>query len=132
MRCPQLNPSSDPPGYGAPLTVLPLDGGAPGAADLSSFLWEAPGAAGRFAGIIMHPDVEALGYMTAAQASAIKEYQRQTGARALKFDSAPASYGMAPAACASGDARLALTPAAPLGASGVRAGAALSGQGLKR
>jgi hypothetical protein len=119
-------------GYGAPLTVVAVDGGDAGLADLRAYLWSAPGVAGRFSAFAMHPDVEAAGLLTAAQLGDLRDYRRATGARTLKFDAAPASLGLAEAPCADGDGQLRFTTSTPFGISGVRPDASVGARGLRR
>lgn len=121
-------------GYGVPMTVLAVDDGSTQtAAGLAAVLWDgAPGASGHFSGLVMHPDVEAMGLLAPQALSDLQDYQQRTGVRALKFGALAASYGMTAAACSSTDAPLALTVDAPLGVSGVRRKAALAAPGIQR
>ncbi|KAI8469258.1 MAG: hypothetical protein J3K34DRAFT_522256 [Monoraphidium minutum] len=122
-------------GYGVPFTAATVESLPAGAPALRGMLWESYGAAAAYSALVMHPDLEAGGELTKAQVLELQDFQRRTGARALKFGSDPSAAGMAAAECARGAAAAAaagggeamrLTTSAPLGVSGVKADAVLS------
>jgi hypothetical protein len=129
-RPPTRSPSPAAAGLGAPLEVVAVD--APGAAppDLGPLLWD--GAAARFSAVVMHPDLEARGGLTRRQLEALRDFQSQTGARALKFGAQPAALGLAPLPCTQDAGVLAFTAGAPFGISGVRPDARLDAAGFER
>lgn len=121
-------------GYGVPYTTLTADALPAGAAGVRSLLWDTPGAAAKFSALVMHPDVETIGSLSQAQIRELQDFQRRSGARALKFGAPPASLGMQAGACAAGKETEAMrfTSSTPYGVSGVRPDAVLSFQDIWR
>ena len=71
--------------------------------------------------------------MTAAEVTALWDYQLRTGARSTKFGAWVTTLGfgvLEPSGCSSATQAMAFTPAAPLSGSGITADAALTSQGL--
>lgn len=61
-----------------------------------------------------------------------QDYQLKTGIRVLKFGVEPEMMGLAPGPCGGGKGQMVLTPAMPLGISGVRPTAVFDADGLWR
>ena len=83
---------------------------------------------GRFAGVVMVPDLEGTGGLTRAEVGAVARYQRRTGARLAKFNAWPTSgLGFEPdqAACSSAPAAMALAPEAATALRGLPEASAL-------
>jgi hypothetical protein len=117
-----------------PYTTITTDALPAAAADLRSQLWDAYGTSAKFSALIMHPDLESGGLLSKAQAAELRDFQKRSGARALKFATDPAAVGMTAAPCSRGDGSEAMrfTTSTPFGVSGVKADAVLGFSGIQR
>lgn len=75
--------------------VIRWDGGASPRPNLTSILYTEAGAP-KYSGIIMIPNIEALGDMNKVEVKALWRYQRRTGARSVKFNAWPSTVGFEP------------------------------------
>ncbi|KAI8474659.1 MAG: hypothetical protein J3K34DRAFT_465487 [Monoraphidium minutum] len=120
-------------GYGTPYTVVRVAPDAAPRPDYQALLYK-PDGSPRFGGIVMYPNVEAMGHLTRAEVEAVWAFQRRAGARSVKWGAWPSNVGFVPdvAACSSAPAPMALLRAAPLTISGIKRAARLDAGGLYR
>ncbi|KIZ05734.1 hypothetical protein MNEG_2222 [Monoraphidium neglectum] len=121
-------------GYGVRYSVVRIDSAAPTRINYTELLWQPDGKTPRWGGLIMYPNVEAMGLLNRSDVDAVWAFQRQTGVRGVKFGAWPSNVGWNPdtTACTSSYSRMNISAAMPLGISGIKRTANLSAEGLYR